>query len=392
MESHRLDRLTRDFARVLDRRRGLQGLLALGAVPLGVTMLASTDVAEAGKKCKPSCDECQQCKKGKCHKTNSGKKKCKKGKCQPKDNGTVCSTGTCQAGICQSTPPSCTGLKPTASGATTTQGLQEAINQAGSGDTLTLCTGTWNLTSTVLIDKDLTLRGAGAAMTILDGGNAVRVLQVAQGSTVKVQDLKITKGAVTSGRGGGIRNLGTLTLQNSAVTGSTADQRGGGILNDGTLTVQDSTVSGNSSVLGGGISNDFGTVTLGAGSNLTGNTATSTGGGIINFGTLTMKDGSSVTGNTASTGGGINTQNATVTMESGSSVSDNTATSLGGGFFVQNGTVTLQAGSSVSGNNIGGINNANGGTVNIATSTIVTGNTPNNCSGQAVSPPSNCIG
>ena len=94
--------------------------------------------------------------------------------------------------------PACTGLKPTTG--SRTQGLQEAIDQAQTGDTLILCAGTWTLTgnSPVVIRKDLKLVGAGAGKTFLDGNNAVQVLQIdetfATIPSVTPQDLTITKG------------------------------------------------------------------------------------------------------------------------------------------------------------------------------------------------------
>ena len=126
----------------------------------------------------------------------------------------------------------CTGLRP--ANTSPTQGLQEAINQAAAGATLTLCAGTWSLSAEIIIAKDLTLRGAGAGQTILDGGNAVRVLQIALGATVTVQGLTVTKGEAPVGDafGGGIRNEGTLTLVGASVTNNTADF-GGGIANFG---------------------------------------------------------------------------------------------------------------------------------------------------------------
>jgi hypothetical protein len=48
-----------------------------------------------------------------------------------------------------------------------------------------------------------------------------------------------------SGSGGGISNHGTMTLENSTVSGNTAREQGGGIFNRGVLTVVNSTVSGN---------------------------------------------------------------------------------------------------------------------------------------------------
>jgi hypothetical protein len=55
--------------------------------------------------------------------------------------------------------------------------------------------------------------------------------------------------------GGGIRNSGTLTLSDSAVTNNRAliNSSGIGILNSGTLTLINSTVSRNSGPSGGGL-------------------------------------------------------------------------------------------------------------------------------------------
>lgn len=160
-------------------------------------------------------------------------------------------------------------LLPAATG--DTKGLQEAIDAAEAGATLTLCAGTWNLTSTVVIGKNLTLIGAGDDETVLDGNNAVGVLRISpivtDGTTVTVslQDLTIRKG--TRGFGGGIYNGGAdsyrcaLTLLRVNVTGNTATLAGGGIYNDrSTLTLEDG------SVIGGAAGE--------------GNTATQSGGGI----------------------------------------------------------------------------------------------------------------
>ena len=94
-------------------------------------------------------------------------------------------------------PISCTGLTPTAT--SPTQGLQDAIDAAEAGATLTLCAGTWNLTTTLDITRDLTLIGAGAGKTVLDGGDAVRVLYVETGATVTPQDLTIRNGNTGQG-------------------------------------------------------------------------------------------------------------------------------------------------------------------------------------------------
>ena len=97
MDADRFDTLARSLTAVGSRRRTLAALGLLG--------LADPDEAAAAKtgKCKPTCGECEKCKKGDCDKKD-GKKVCKKGKCQAKANGTPCSAGTCQGRRCTSPP------------------------------------------------------------------------------------------------------------------------------------------------------------------------------------------------------------------------------------------------------------------------------------------------
>jgi hypothetical protein len=187
-----------------------------------------------------------------------------------------------------------------------TQGLQEAIDAKKAGATLKLCAGTWTVNNTITINKKLTLRGAGAGQTSLDGNGAndIRVLRIASGAQVTLQALKISGGNATGGgdesNGGGIFNDGTATLMSVTVTANTAAGSGGGIGNSGTLTLkQGSSVTVNTAVAGGGIANDStGTVNLEAGSDVTLNTATgSSGSGIFNAGTVTLDSGALVCDN-----------------------------------------------------------------------------------------------
>ena len=99
------------------------------------------------------------------------------------------------------------------------------------------------------------------ARSAIDGNNASRVFVIAAGNTVLMSGLTIQNGSATDGGGGGIFNIGTLTLNDSTVSGNSADI-GGGISNFGTTALNNSTVSGNSALNdGGGISN-FDTLTL----------------------------------------------------------------------------------------------------------------------------------
>jgi uncharacterized protein (TIGR03118 family) len=183
----------------------------------------------------------------------------------------------------------------------------------------------------------LTILGNGDTITWAGGSTysnvEVRLLEVAQSSTLTLDDVKLQNGSAIAG--GAIYNLGTLNvIDQSNLSGNSASD-GGGIYNlGGTVTISDSTLSGNSAFLGGAIYNDGGTVTVSNHTTLSGNHAVALpigygggpsddGGGIYNAAAsmLTVSD-STVSGNTASLGGGI--YNAgTVTVENSSSITGN---------------------------------------------------------------------
>ncbi len=193
-------------------------------------------------------------------------------------------------------------------------------------DTIVVPTGVYTLTRTgagennnatgdLDIRSDMNIRGAGSANTTINGNHIDRVLEIPiAGPTVTIDDLTITNGR--TGQGGGIRNVGTLTLNNVVVTGNTASTSdGGGIHNyGGTLTLNDCTVSDNTaSGDGGGISNYGGATTTLNRCTVSGNSATA-GGGLHNdyyagsgINRLTLNN-STVSGNWATGhGGGIYT-------------------------------------------------------------------------------------
>ena len=252
----------------------------------------------------------------------------------------------------------------------------------GSSDAISLGAGTYalalsgagednNATGDLDISADLTVGGAGAGSTVIDGGALDRVLQITSGATVGISNVTITNGS-TSANGAGIYNRGTLTLTNTTITGNASTNgNSGGIYNYlATATLNSSTVSNNTSLYdGAGIFKVGGTLTL-TGSTVSGNTGRNSGGiKSDNGGTLTLTN-STVSGNNAEYGAGIN-NDATLTVTA-TTVSGNTASAAGGGIFTNFGTLTL-TNSILSGNSAvssgGGIYNSQA-TITIVNSTF----------------------
>ena len=153
----------------------------------------------------------------------------------------------------------------------------------------------------------------GVSLVIEGSGNSVdwngdlipgtRPFLIQANTTVTINDLAINNGNVIgTERGGGIRNLGNLTLNRTIIRGNRAENNGGGISNVGELVINDSTIAGNevqggsTGVSGGGIDN-VGSLTI-RNSTISGNTSSNDGGGISNGGTLNL-DSVTVTDNTA---------------------------------------------------------------------------------------------
>jgi len=186
--------------------------------------------------------------------------------------------------------------------------LRQALAIANDGDTIdaTGVSGIISLTAgELLVDKSVTINGAGANVLAVDGNMASRVFRIPMsGETITISGLTIRNGhAGTTGGGIDNENDAILTITNCTVVGNTAGL-GGGIFNGGTLTIADSTGSGNSASTGGGTYNDgAGTETI-TNSTFSGNTAAPSGGGIFNINILLLTN-STLSGNSAGFGGGI---------------------------------------------------------------------------------------
>lgn len=291
--------------------------------------------------------------------------------------------------------------------------LQEAINNANANtdttsgdcvagtydDTVTFAVaGTIMLTSALPSITDiagLRLVGLGSNSLVLDGGNAVQVLDVAGGASLVLDGLTVADGFAPDG--GGIYNAGSLTVVNATFSNNVAGRpdysgcRGGAIFNEGTLAISNSTLSDNVSGLagypgyGGAIYNS-GDVVI-SDSTLSENMNAGThgaGGAIFNTSRLVINR-SVLSQNLGGNGGAINNSplggsdpDAVEATIVDSTLSNNYAHFYNGGAIANGGTLTL-SNSTLSGNYTGegdGGAIVNSGTLSVDRSTF-SGNTVN---------------
>jgi len=304
-------------------------------------------------------------------------------------------------------------------GAASDCSLRGAITKANAlagDDIITLPAGTYTLTITgsgehnnatgdlditSSITSSITINGAGASSTIIQAGtdstNGVdRVFHVVSSSDeLTLNNVTIRYGLAN---GGGVYNVGTLTINNSIISNNTGSTKGGGVYHtSGTLTIENSTISDNVSANGGGMYIYSGGVTI-RNSSITSNDATDIGGGgmYINGGTVTIET-STISDNSGDLGGGANNFRGALTIEN-STISNNSAGTHGGGIYSQytlNLTHCTITGNNSSSSNGGGIKITTG-PANSQNSIVVGNNGPNfntsDCSGGLTSQGYNLVG
>lgn len=195
---------------------------------------------------------------------------------------------------------------------------------AAAGDTIVVAAGTYPEHLTV--NKSVTINGAGAPTTTVDGSSAGRVLTVTGGVNVVLSGLTIKHGHSASD-GGGIHNSGGLVLKNIVVLTNTAALDGGGIYNRGVLSLTNTSVLSNGAANGAGLANvgpAFGSAVATLDSSLIqGNVAGHSGAGIYSTNCLCSFPGP-----------------ATLTLLNHTTIKDNTATFGGGAGIYSNGTLS----------------------------------------------------
>lgn len=253
--------------------------------------------------------------------------------------------------------------------------IQESNSDAGpednsADDVITLPAGTYELTVTgngeefaATGDLDitdtsgsLTINGAGSDTTTIDGNSDTnstddRVLDVKTSTTVVINDVTVTDGSVTNATGGGIRNYGSLTMEDVIVTANSGDTddlfatgNGAGMYCDGgsvdltNITVSDNTAtSSDGSFNGGGASLTLNCdITIDT-ATFSGNATEDAGGGLIlgtDENTVTVTD-ITISENSAGYAGGLyiigsDTESNYLTINR-MTVNDNTSGGLAGG-------------------------------------------------------------
>jgi parallel beta-helix repeat protein len=133
--------------------------------------------------------------------------------------------------------------------------IQEGIDAVDAGGTVHVAAGTYLLSATISITKNLSLLGAGEASTFIDGQGSVVVLNT-QGlnSTTVIDGFTIQNGS-SGAVGGGMYNYqSSPTLINCTFSANTASSNGGGMYNNyySSPTLINCTFSANTASSNGG--------------------------------------------------------------------------------------------------------------------------------------------
>lgn len=227
--------------------------------------------------------------------------------------------------------------------------IMEANSTANTADVINLPAGTYTLTipgtgennshtADLDVNSDLTINGAGAQTTIIDGGGLERVIQIPGRDDLTLNDVTIT-GGDQNGRGGGIFNAfrGDLTINRSIIQGNSAATYGGGISSiEADVVLNESGIFGNTAEDGGGgVDSDSGTLDLNdvevTGNSTTGGAADGGGIGMTFAGSITV-DESLFSDNHAENGGGGISTGGPITVAS--TTFDNNTAFRGGAFYL----------------------------------------------------------
>jgi len=272
--------------------------------------------------------------------------------------------------------------------------IQAAIEAAAaSGDTIQVAPGTY-YENLVWENKSIALLGAGAEVTIVNGGGAGSCLLMRNvPATASVEGFTFTggtggphpRGIYTEIRGGGLHLwYSSPTVSHCTIAGNSASNYGGGVslyessavLSGNTVSMNsteghgagivleasgavltDNTIAGNTASVGpvsgdgGGLYIYYSPATLSA-NTITGNSGRQ-GGGVQIIGSSPELIGNTISGNQAGDGGGVSSHSSSPTLTD-NTISNNTTEAKGGGVFIGGGSAASPNVVDLTGNTISG--------------------------------------
>jgi hypothetical protein len=215
---------------------------------------------------------------------------------------------------------------PYASWETAATNIQDAVDAAREGDLVLLGAGTYALCSQVEVSEAMTIRGAGQAQSVVDGGESNRCFLLSAPGVVLEH---LTARAGSAEAGGAVRCKGA-TLRNCTVQGSRASgSAGGGIFAQGPLTLESVKVLGNAADYGAGVA-CLGALTM-ADCTVSGNVARVDGGGLRACAGSVIEGGRIRQNCAGRSGGGIDTTRGAALRITNATISGNSAGSEGDG-------------------------------------------------------------
>ena len=224
--------------------------------------------------------------------------------------------------------------------------IQSAIDAAVDGDTVQVAAGTY-YENLVWEWKSIILIGAGAGVTIVDGGGAGTCLYMAGADESSRVEGFTFRGGSASSRGGGLYlQYSSATLAENNIMDNSAGDGGGGLFifrshwDGGAPTLTGNTITQNSAGgAGGGLYLLVSSATL-ADNIIMDNSAGGGGGGLLLWEAPATLTNNTVTGNSAGNGGGLWLQESSPTL-TGNTITGNSASQLGGGLRLYYSSPTL---------------------------------------------------
>ena len=220
--------------------------------------------------------------------------------------------------------------------------LQDCIDNAVGGDTIQVPAGSY--ATHVFVDKPLTINGASAQSTRLDGSSSNRVISVSLGIPITLTNLTIQNGNVAD-QGGGLSASARVVLENVDLIQNQSTVSGGGIWTDGDLSATNVRVEMNHclgpSCDGGGIFAAGATLITGT-SIISGNVADGSGGGVYAYAGVRAHN-ITITNNVSQESGGGLWANGALTLTNATVISN--YSQFNGGGIHANGSGWVDLGS-----------------------------------------------